>query len=124
MNTDFTDKVAFREKVTVQLLSLCVLCVLCVSVVVLLGDLANHRDTENTEDAQRRNSATAFVQQQVDKELDERLLYLLSQRQTPSVEVVQQLLDKGARVNQPVRYKTALMHAASGGHIEIVKLLL
>ena len=32
-------------------------------------------------------------QQQVDKELDERLLYLLSQRQTPPIEVVQQLLD-------------------------------
>ena len=64
------------------------------------------------------------VQQQVDKELDEQLLYLLSQRQTPTVEMVQQLLDKGARVNQQVRYKTPLMHAASEGHIEIVKLLL
>ncbi|HKG80875.1 MAG TPA: ankyrin repeat domain-containing protein [Pyrinomonadaceae bacterium] len=67
--------------------------------------------------------ATPF-QQQVDKELDERLLYLLSQRQTPSLEVIQQLIDKGAHVNQPVRYKSALMHAASEGHVEIVKLLL
>ncbi len=69
-------------------------------------------------------ASVALVQQQVDKELDERLLYILSQRQTPSVEVIQQLLDKGARVNQPVTYKTALMHAASEGHVEIVKLLL
>lgn len=58
------------------------------------------------------------------KELDEQLLYVLSQRQTPSVESVQQLLDKGAHVNQPVRYKTPLMHAASEGHLEVVKLLL
>lgn len=64
------------------------------------------------------------TQQQVDKELDERLLNLLSQRETPPVEVIQQLLDKGARVNQPATYKTALMHAASEGHVEIVKLLL
>jgi ankyrin repeat protein len=68
--------------------------------------------------------SAALFQQQVNKELDERLLYLLSQRETPSVEVIQQLLDKGARVNQPVKYKTALMHAASEGHVEIVKLLL
>lgn len=65
-----------------------------------------------------------FQQQPINKELDEELLYLLSQRETPTVETVQQLLDRGARVNQTVRYKTALMHAASEGHIEIVKLLL
>lgn len=64
------------------------------------------------------------VQQQVDKELDERLLYLLSQKPSPSVEVVQQLLDKGARVNQPVTSNTPLMYAASQGNVEIVKLLL
>lgn len=58
------------------------------------------------------------------KELDERLLYILSQRTTPSVETIQQLLDRGAHVNQPVRYKTPLMHAASEGHLEIVRLLL
>lgn len=68
--------------------------------------------------------SAAFFQQEVNKELDERLLYLLSQRETPPVEAIQQLLDKGARVNQPVTYKTALMHAASEGHVEIVKLLL
>ena len=58
------------------------------------------------------------------KELDEQLLYVLSQRKTPSVESIQQLLDKGAHVNQAVRYKTPLMHAVSEGHFEIVKLLL
>jgi ankyrin repeat protein len=57
-------------------------------------------------------------------ELNERLLLLLSQEKTPSVETIQELLDKGAQVNQPVRYKTALMHATSEGHTEIVKLLL
>ena len=45
-------------------------------------------------------------QQQVNKELDERLLYVISQREAPPVELVQQLIDQGARVNQPVRYKT------------------
>jgi ankyrin repeat protein len=68
--------------------------------------------------------SAAFQEQASNKELDEQLLYLLSQRKTPTVEQVQQLLDRGARVNQPVRYKTALMHAASEGHVEIVKLLL
>jgi len=33
--------------------SLCNLCVLCVSVVSYWCELANHRDTENTEIAQR-----------------------------------------------------------------------
>src|SRR5215213_1653393 len=69
-------------------------------------------------------ASAVSVQQQVNKELDERLLYILSQRQAPPVEVVQELLDKGARVNQQVSYKTPLMHAASEGHVEIVKLLL
>ena len=58
------------------------------------------------------------------KELNEQLLYLLSQRKTPAIETIQQLLDQGAQVNQAVRYKTALMHAASEGHTEILKLLL
>lgn len=58
------------------------------------------------------------------KELNERLLLLLSQEKTPSVETIQRLLDQGAQVNQPVHYKTALMHATSEGHTEIVKLLL
>ena len=70
---------------------------------------------------------SASFQQQEPKtaqELDEQLLYVLSQRTTPSIESIQQLLDKGAHVNQAVRYKTPLMHAASEGHVEIVKLLL
>lgn len=58
------------------------------------------------------------------EKLDERLLTLVSQSETPSVESIQELLDKGARVNQGVRYTTPLMHAAVQGHLEIVKLLL
>ncbi|HLM23714.1 MAG TPA: ankyrin repeat domain-containing protein, partial [Pyrinomonadaceae bacterium] len=71
-------------------------------------------------------SAGVLQQQELktQEELDQRLLLVLSQRKTPSVESIQQLLDKGARVNQTVRYKTPLMHAASEGHLEIVKLLL
>jgi len=40
-------KAAFR-------ISLCNLCVLCVSVVWFYSEFINHRDTENTEVAQRR----------------------------------------------------------------------
>src|SRR5215216_2891833 len=71
-------------------------------------------------------SAGVLQQQELktQEELDQRLLLVLSQRKTLSVESIQQLLDKGARVNQQVRYKTPLMHAASEGHVEIVKLLL
>ena len=36
------------------LISLCNLCVLCVSVVSFCSEFINHRDTENTEIAQRR----------------------------------------------------------------------
>ena len=71
--------------------------------------------------------SAGVLQQQEPKtqeELDQHLLLVLSQRKTPSVESIQQLLDRGARVNQAVRYKTPLMHAASEGHLEIVKLLL
>lgn len=71
--------------------------------------------------------SAGVLQQQEPKtqeELDQHLLLVLSQRKTPSVESIQQLLDKGARVNQTVRYKTPLMHAAGEGHLEIVKLLL
>ena len=35
-------------------ISLCNLCVLCVSVVYFCSEFINHRDTENTEVAQRR----------------------------------------------------------------------
>ncbi|HEX3249143.1 MAG TPA: ankyrin repeat domain-containing protein [Pyrinomonadaceae bacterium] len=72
-------------------------------------------------------SVAAVAQTQEPKtldELNERLLLLLSQEKSPSIETIQQLLDKGAQVNQPVRYKTALMHATSEGHTEIVKFLL
>src|SRR5688500_10577644 len=61
---------------------------------------------------------------QVGKDNDEFLLYVISQRQTPTVGMVALLLRKGARVNQSVRYNTALMHAASEDHFDIAKLLL
>src|SRR6185295_9396112 len=44
------------------LISLCNLCVLCVSVVCFCSEFINHRDTENTEVAQRRGPASVFVQ--------------------------------------------------------------
>ena len=72
-------------------------------------------------------AASATAQQQEPrstKQLNEQLLYLLSQQKTPALETIQQLLDRGAQVNQTVTYKTALMHAASEGHTEAVKLLL
>ena len=59
-----------------------------------------------------------------EKERDELLIYSVSQRKQPSVEIVRALLDKGAKVNQPTRYKTALMHAAGEGYTEVVDLLL
>ena len=58
------------------------------------------------------------------KERDEFLLYAVSRDKEPPLEIISLLLDKGANVNQPSRYKTALMHAASGGYIEIVRLFL
>lgn len=66
----------------------------------------------------------AFVEAGTVKDLDELLLYVTNQREKPTVEMVQLLIDKGARVNQTVRYKTALMGAASEGHLEIARLLL
>jgi len=44
--------------------SLCNLCVLCVSVVCFCSEFINHRDTENTEVAQRRRLSWLFVQSQ------------------------------------------------------------
>ncbi len=38
--------------------------------------------------------------------------------------MVELLLAKGAHLNQPVKYKSALMHAVSEGHFDIAKLLL
>jgi len=43
-------------------ISLCNLCVLCVSVVWLYSEFINHRDTEDTEVAQRRARSRLFVQ--------------------------------------------------------------
>lgn len=60
----------------------------------------------------------------VGKDIDEFLLYLISQRETPTVGMVELLIAKGARVNQPVRYNTALMHAAWEDHFDIAKFLL
>ena len=62
---------------------------------------------------------------QVGKDNDEFLLYLVSQRQSPTVGMVALLIEKGARVNQlSLRYHTALMHAASEDHVDIAKFLL
>lgn len=58
------------------------------------------------------------------KDNDEFLLYVISQRETPTVGMVALLIEKGARVNQSTRYHTALMHAASGEHLDIAKFLL
>ena len=58
------------------------------------------------------------------KQRDELLLYAVSRDTEPALEIVRLLLDKGANVNQPSRYKTALMHAASGGYVELVRLFI
>jgi ankyrin repeat protein len=72
----------------------------------------------------RVNQFGAVLEVAVDKNKDELLLYVISQKETPSIGIVELLIAKGARVNQPVKYKTALMHAARQGHVEIAKLLL
>lgn len=70
-------------------------------------------------------AAVGFPKQDVvDKDLDELLLYVVSRKKAPPIELVKVLLKKGARVNQSVRYKTPLMYAAGEGHIEIARLLL
>jgi uncharacterized protein len=77
--------------------------------------------------ALRKGDATKFgslVDLSSAKDRDELLLYALSQIDKPSVEIVRVLLDKGANVNQPTNYKTALMSAAAKGYNEIVSLLL
>ena len=75
----------------------------------------------NEGDAQKFAS---YIDQIAAKERDELLLYALSRSTKPSIEIIRVLLDKGANVNQPTRYKTALMHAAGEGHADIVQLLL
>jgi len=46
-------------------ISLCNLCVLCVSVVWFYSEFINHRDTEDTEVAQRRARSRLFVPSQI-----------------------------------------------------------
>jgi len=58
------------------------------------------------------------------EELDQHLLSILDQRETPSVETIKLLLTKGADVNARSDDGTALMMAVRWGHVEIVKLLL
>lgn len=65
-----------------------------------------------------------LLEQGVVKDKDELLLYVISQSKTQPLAMVQLLLDKGARINQPGSHQTALMRAASEGYEEIVKLLL
>ena len=73
------------------------------------------------DDVQRFASMVEFVDQ---KDRDDLLLYTINQSKTQPTEIVRVLLDKGANVNQPTNYKTALMHAADKGYTEIVSLLL
>lgn len=75
----------------------------------------------NKGDVQRFVSLLDLTDQ---KQRDEFLLYVLSQAKQSPIEFVRVLLDKGANVNQPTRYKTALMHAAGEGYADVVKLLL
>jgi uncharacterized protein len=57
------------------------------------------------------------------KQRDEFLLYVIGQAERSPVEFVRVLVDKGANVNQPTRYKTALMEAAAEGYADVVTLL-
>ena len=102
------------------------------SVLIMIGLLlvsvrANQNQADTIYTAIRNGDSkkfAAFVEAGAVKNLDELLLYVTSQREKPTVEMVQLLIDKGAHVNQQVRYKTALMGAAGEGHLEIAKLLL
>lgn len=58
------------------------------------------------------------------KQRAEFLLYVLSQAAQSPIEFVRVLLAKGAAANQPTRYKTALMYAASKGYDDVITLLL
>ena len=69
-------------------------------------------------------SFASLVDRTTQQERDEFLLYVLSQAKESPIEFVRALLDKGANVNQPTRYKTPLMYAAHEGYADIVSLLL
>ena len=58
------------------------------------------------------------------KQRNEFLLYVLSQAEQSPIEFVRVLIDKGAAVNQPTRFNTALMYAAGKGYADVVSLLL
>ena len=75
----------------------------------------------NKNDAQTFASLANRLDQ---KQRDEFLLYVLSQAEQSPIEFVRVLVDKGADVNQPTRYKTALMEAASEGYADVVSFLL
>ena len=75
----------------------------------------------NQGDVQRFAPLVDLIDQ---KQRDEFLLYVLSQAKQSPIEFVRVLLEKGAAVNQPTRYKTALMHAAAEGYADVVTLLL
>jgi cytohesin len=81
----------------------------------LLGAAINRADV--------RKFATLLEAGNVE-DFDSLLPRVVSQKLAPPTEMVRLLLAKGARINQPTRYKTVLMHAAREGHNEIVKLLL
>lgn len=72
-------------------------------------------------DEHRFASLVELVDQQ---DLDDLLLYTLGQSKTQPTGIVRVLLDKGANVNQPTNYKTALMLAADKGYADTVNLLL
>lgn len=75
----------------------------------------------NTGDAQKLATLIDRVEA---KELDELLLYSLSQNAKTPVEVVRLLMDKGANVNPKTDSNTPLMYAASEGNDAVVKFLL
>ena len=66
----------------------------------------------------------SLIDQTEQKQRDEFLLYVLSQSKQSPIGFVRVLVDKGANVNQPTRYKTALMYAAGEGYADVVSLLL